>query len=323
MKKLSIIIPVYNVERYVRACLESVFRQGLNDFEFEVVLVNDGTKDDSFGMISDIINIHSNIVVFEQDNQGLSVARNTGFSSAKGQYVLFLDSDDLLLDNTLGEILEQTMKSSADMGIADFVKLSDEDIQRGLFSERKCIDDIQLMSGHDFFLNEFNPQQCYVWRTLYRKEFLEDSNIRFIPHIYFEDVPFTTECYLNAKKCIKIPICFYVYRQRENSIVSSISLNKIKDFNVVISNLWLLYENNYYPSDIKNKLMDTIFVTFSIATWYIIHDVNLLSKRKNYINDLKTKVPNLFFSHGPKQKLVSLLFKYIPSIYLKLRALFK
>ena len=86
--KLSIIVPVYNVEQYIRPCMESIFKQGLDDSDFELILVNDGTQDNSFGVISDIIESHQNIKILEQENSGPSIARNKGINCAQGQYLL-------------------------------------------------------------------------------------------------------------------------------------------------------------------------------------------------------------------------------------------
>ena len=104
---LSIIVPIYNVEQYVRACIESIYQQGLDEDRFEVILVNDGTKDKSMEMIADIIQQHKNITVINQENQGLSMARNNGIAMAKGEYILMPDSDDLLIENSVEPLLEK------------------------------------------------------------------------------------------------------------------------------------------------------------------------------------------------------------------------
>ena len=95
MVLLSIVLPVYKVEDYIRACLESIFRQGLPDSEFEVILVNDGTPDKSIDVVSDFVDLHGNVTVINQENQGVSCARNTGLARAKGEYVYFMDPDDM------------------------------------------------------------------------------------------------------------------------------------------------------------------------------------------------------------------------------------
>lgn len=118
--QLSIVVPVYNVEQYIRSCIESIYRQELDENDFEVILVNDGTQDNSFVIIEDIISNHTNITVIEQRNQGLSVARNTGLQHAKGEYVLFVDSDDLLIESTLKPLLDGACNSSVDMAMGNF-----------------------------------------------------------------------------------------------------------------------------------------------------------------------------------------------------------
>lgn len=110
MLKLSIIVPVYKVEKYIRSCIESIFMQGLDDEEFEIIIINDGTPDNSMGVIEDIINQHKNIKVINQENQGLSVARNKGIVAARGEYILMSDSDDLLIYNSLKPLLEKALE---------------------------------------------------------------------------------------------------------------------------------------------------------------------------------------------------------------------
>lgn len=120
MISLSIIVPVYNVENYIRSSIESIYRQGLDENSFEIIIVNDGTNDKSMEMIADIIKEHSNITVLEQDNQGLSVARNNGIATAKGEYIFMPDSDDLLIDNSLPTLLNKAIETKADLIVANF-----------------------------------------------------------------------------------------------------------------------------------------------------------------------------------------------------------
>ena len=112
--KLSIIVPVYNVEKYIRPCIESIFKQGLDDRDFEVIIVNDGSTDRSMEMIKDIITQHNNITIINQENLSLSVARNNGIAVAKGEYLLMPDSDDLLIENSLKPLLEKALETKVD-----------------------------------------------------------------------------------------------------------------------------------------------------------------------------------------------------------------
>ena len=273
--KLSIIVPVYNVEKYIRTCVESIFCQHLDEACFEVILVNDGTKDNSFSEINDLVKAHDNIIILEQENQGLSAARNTGLAKASGEYVLFLDSDDLLICGALPLLLEKALQSESDMIVADFIKLTDDQITNNHTKSFSRIESTEK-GGMDFFVNDFNPQECYVWRTLYRRAFLESNHLRFIPGIYFEDVPFTTECYMKAEKCVRFPLIFYVYRQRADSIVASVNMKKLTDLNTVLEHLQTMKQDLSLPANVEMKLSDTMFSTFSSAVGWKDGNGNLV-----------------------------------------------
>lgn len=315
MKRLSIIVPVYKVEQYVRTCVESIFRQGLNEDDFEVILVNDGTPDHSFERIADIISSHSNIIVLEQENQGLSVARNRGLNFATGQFVLFLDSDDLLVELSLSDILEAAYQHTPDLIVGDFKKQTDDEILNSI-SQQQTKATFEVLTGESLFLQYLNPRECYVWRTIYRRDYLEKEHLRFIPGIYFEDVPFTTECYMKASKCLRTTHMFYIYRQHKNSICSSIDIRKIYDLNTVISHLWTTRQNLQLCTSIHQKMTDVIFIIFSLTQWYICQHDNLFKVRKQLTNDLKKKVPHLKFNNTFKQKIISFLYCKMPNQYL-------
>ena len=161
MKKFSIIVPVYQVEKYIRACVESIFRQGLDDDVFEVIIVNDGSTDHSMQQIADLIGQHSNIVVLEQENQGLSMARNNGMKNAYGDYIIFLDSDDLLADNCLKQLMEMTLEQQPDLIVADFEKKDDEAILR--YRQQSSAAGgckTTAKSGKALFMEDLNPREC-------------------------------------------------------------------------------------------------------------------------------------------------------------------
>ena len=331
-KKLSIIIPVYQVEQYIRPCLESVFMQGMDDGDFEVILVDDGTVDQSFARIADIVAQHPNITIHRQSNQGLSVARNGGLQKATGEYVLFVDSDDLLVPHSLPPLLADACAQKPDVLYADFVKLSDEQIAARSLPPLGGLKGGSLPGqrvsplwgdgrGASLFVHHFNPRECFVWRALYRRQFLVDRQLRFIPGIYFEDVPFTVECYLKADKCIRSTQTLYIYRQRSGSICATIDCEKIRHFNTVIAKLWEFKETMTLAPAVEQKLMDTIFAVFSVEVWHIAHSSDLLAEHKSILADLKQRVPQLRFTHGPKQRLVSWAYRHTPSLYIRLKAL--
>lgn len=319
-KWLSIIVPVYNVEKYIRNCLVSLYNQGLDEDNFEIILVNDGTKDHSMDVIEDIINDHFNIIVIEQNNQGISVARNNGLQIAHGEYVLFVDSDDLLVEFSLKEILNKTREASVDITIAGFRSINDEEIT---ISKCKPFNDCdyRLLSSKDFFLNEFNPRDCFVWHSLYKKDFLINNKIRFVEGLFFEDIPYTTECFLKAKTCLVTNQLLYIYRRHTSSIISNINDDKLLSLNEVINRLVHIQKSQNLSLKIKSQVNHTAFVVFSLLVCYIYRDEFLYKSRKKIIGDLRTKVPNLWFWRDVKGFMVSIVYNLMPIGYVSIRRL--
>lgn len=320
---LSIIVPIYNVERYIRPCLESIFRQELNENCFEIIIVNDGTEDKSMEVIADIISQHDNITIIHQENQGLSVARNTGITAAKGEYILMPDSDDLLVDNSLKPLLKKALETKVDLVVADFINMTDEEIEQNkdLPLQRKVFD-YREKTGKEILLQDLNPYQCYVWHTLFRKEFLIKNNLTFVPGIYIQDVPFTHECYLKAGKCIRTSWLLNIYRKGHESATFSFNKKKAKDFCIAIAKTWeLTYLDDLSPI-VQNKLKEDVYTSFSAIIWIITHKIDKSSDRIEIFDFLKQQVPNLCFRNGTKQKIVSFMYRRLPHLFIHIRYLY-
>ena len=318
---LSIIVPVYNVEKYIRPCIESIFKQGLDASAFEVIIVNDGTKDRSIGMIADIISQNDNITVINQENLGLSVARNNGISLARGEYILMPDSDDLLIDNSLKPLLEKALETKVDLVVADFLSMTDQEIEHTNTSIVQQTEfEYKEKSGKDLFMQDLNPYECYVWRTLFKRDFLIKNKLMFVPGIYIQDVPFTHECYFKANKCIRTSWFLNIYRHGHSTAASTqFSKKKALDFCIAIAKTWELKDHEYLSSKEYNKLQDDIFISFSCMISRTVHEINNTSERIEIIDFLKEQVPDLHFENGTKQKIVSYMIRYLPHTYISLR----
>ena len=318
--KVSIIVPIYNVEKYIKECVMSVFRQGLCEEDFEIILINDGTEDNSLGEIEDICIRHKNIIIVNQNNQGLSCARNTGLLYSKGDYVIFLDSDDLLADRSVAPLLELAFASDVDLLVADFMKLSDDEIlkYKGEVNDFLCSN---LKSGPQLYMDDFNPSESYVWRTIYKRNFLMQNELRFIPGVFFEDIPFTPECYLKARVCLRANSVLYLYRIGNSSITSNMDKKKAMDINVAIERLWKLKAMKGLSKRVRRRLSDNLFSNFSFALWCVSHNDNVYMYRQEIVKDLKTRVPDLWFGNSLKQIVVSILFRLIPNSYLRMRSI--
>lgn len=319
--QLSIIVPVYGVEKYIRPCIDSIFCQGLDEKCYEVIIVNDGTKDRSMEIIQDIIDIHDNITIVNQENQGLSVARNVGISLAQGEYIIMPDSDDLLIDNSLAKLLDVALSSKADLVVADFLEMDDEEIENLKAIPQKRFEMIEK-TGEKLFLEDLNPYQCYVWRTLFRREFLTNNNLKFVPGIYFQDVPFTHECYIKAKKCIRTSWLLNIYRRGHESATFSFNRKKAKDFCIVIAEIWKLTRIEGLTLKAQKTLRKNIYTSFSLMICSIVREKWKLSDKVHVIYFLRQLAPDLHFNNGSKQIFVSFMFRYLPYSYICLRYLY-
>lgn len=322
MRKLSIIVPIYKVEKYIHQCLESIFRQGLSDEDFEVILVNDGTPDKSMEVIADIIEAHQNIHIIEQQNQGLSMARNNGIAHATGIYLMFVDSDDMLIENILPYLLKKAIETDVDLVVADYLEVHDNDFNTIPPQTNKIIQVIEK-SGEELFLEDIDPHDCHVWHSLYKRAFLQQNSITFVPGIFFEDVPFTHECVIKAKKCLRIYTPIYVYRKGNTLSVTSYFDKRLgMDFGTAIGKTWLLSHTERLSAKVSAKLKQDVFISFSTLFCVVVHNIPTYAERMEILNNIKHAAPDMCFKNGLKQVFVSFMFRRIPHVYMILRSFY-
>lgn len=320
--QLSIIVPVYNVEDYIRPCMESIFRQGIGEEFFEVIIINDGTKDHSIDIIQDIIDQHKNIIVIYQEHQGLSVARNNGISISKGKYIIMLDSDDLLIDNALKPLLDKAIKSRADMVVADYIMMSNDEINniRSIPQKDLCITE---KTGEELYLEDFNTHDCFVWHTLYRKAFLWEEKIQFYPGIRYEDIPFTHECYLKANKCLRASWILYIYRKRPGSITYYFNKENALGLCIAIGKTWNLRHIKKFSDSVDYKLREDVWTSFTAMIRLTCQHIKKDKDRIEIINCLRNEVHKLSFKNGNKQRIIIYLINNMPHTFIRLRYLYK
>ena len=316
---LSIIIPVYNVEKYIRPCIESIFKQGLDDADYEVVIINDGTKDNSMEMIADIISKHDNIKVINQETLSLSVARNNGIDIAEGEYILMPDSDDLLIENSLKPLLEKALETKVDLIVADFLTMNDQQFEQTKENPiKQPTFEFTMKTGRELFLQDLNPFHCYVWRTLYRKDFLVAHNLFFYPGIRYQDIPFTHECYLRANKCIRTNIILNIYRRWSGSSTMSYKFINTKQFITAIALTWKLRQIEGLSAELLYKLEEDVYTSFRLMIYHTLHSIKHKNDRCALIDYLNFQAPDLKFTHNILQRLITLLFKKTPHLFINL-----
>lgn len=320
--KLSIVVAVYNVERYIRDCIESIYRQGLNDNDFEVILVNDGTEDNSMYVIKDEICLHNNVTIINQENSGSSVAWNNGIANAKGEYILIVDADDMLIEGKLKSLLEKAFETNADIVIADYVELDDGDFTQFNVSSLATGDttiSFQEKTGEELLLHDHDPSQCYVWRKLYKKQFLMDNHLSFISGIRFQDIPFTSECYILADKCVKASQPLYIYRKRNIKSSHNSDIKKCHDNAIAIAKTWELISRYHLIGEIRVKLEDNIYINFTNFSRRVSHLIIDYKERECVFDHLRQMVPIFILGNSLKQRIVTNLFWHYPRCYNNMR----
>lgn len=218
---ISIIVPTYNVEKYIRTCIESILAQTYRNVE--VIIVNDGSTDQSLAVISDLICSHHNVKVINQKNQGLSVARNTGIDVATGKYITFVDADDKIMPGFVSSLYQIADKTGADI-----VRGSFRDFNGNIPKDWAPDFNVPTNCG-TIVLDQFLSSNIsfVVWSSIYRLDFINSNHIRFTPGILLEDGDFTTRAYMLAKLVATSPEPNYAYRIRQGSILTTNNAQKM------------------------------------------------------------------------------------------------
>lgn len=217
---ISVIVPVYNVESYLKGCLDSVLKQ---DFDsFEVVAVNDGSTDGCAQILSAYAEKDARVQVVTQENQGLGGARNTGIKYATGKYVMFLDSDDSLKEGTLSELFDAIEKAQADMVCFAMDYVSEDG--RVLSTLKPYTGGSAVFTQDEYPL--LYADDSSVANKMFKKDLFTKNNITFPQRAWYEDLRTLPKLVLKADKMLLTDKAYYNYLQREGSIMHNPNLER-------------------------------------------------------------------------------------------------
>ena len=281
--KVSLIIPVYNTEKFLERALKSVEKQTFK--YFETIIINDGSTDKSAEIIERFAQNNENVTVINQKNQGLSAARNAGIKKAKGEYIAFLDSDDFLMPTFLSSLYRLASKNNADIAYCAYKLYYDKSgfniympltPRSKVYSKRQAFG--KLISDITF--------HHFAWNKLYRRTLFTEHDICF-PSMYYEDVSTTPKLFFFANKVVATSRALYIYRRHPSSMIASMTDKKINDF---IKSLGIirnfLEEKNVYK---RYKLRFLLYAyRLKIQVFYCIFREHLAKSRfKGFFLNLK------------------------------------
>lgn len=284
MKKLSIIIPLFNAESFISSCLNSIINQKISNHEFEVIIVNDGSTDNSLAIADQYKTVNSNIELFSIEKNGVGAARNLGIKRAVGKYLLFIDADDYVFPNSFKDILEIIETQDLDVLRFNYENLTEEGkvLPKKKNSTKSVIFSNNIVDGNTF-LSEYLGWACYAWSFLFKASFIKENNLYFNPSIYFEDIEWLITVLSKAKKVRSIDKPVYAYVQHKGSITQSIQL--IKKNKVLTDKLYIIQILKQHAQITNNTRVrkwceGMISLTFMGVLAYV---ENELPNRKNEI----------------------------------------
>ncbi|MFU0831939.1 MAG: Glycosyltransferase [Oscillospiraceae bacterium] len=263
--EISVVIPVYNVEKYVGKCLLSLEEQTFRDFE--IIAVNDGSTDSSLEILRHFEKKYDNITVIDQKNKGMSQARNVGMAKARGTWLTFVDSDDYVAPTFLEELYQACINNDADIACCYYYfHFIENDFLfeypfrcKGVFTStqamNKLLRDVQI--------------QSMVWNKLYRRSLFTDYNITF-PTMCFEDMATTHKVFAHANRVVVLDRPLYYYNQHSMSTLATMNANKINDFIRAIAMVRLSLEKNGLYEKYKKSYLALTRKTCNCCYLYVL-----------------------------------------------------
>ena len=309
MIRLSVVVPVYNVEKYLRQCLDSVIVPGTD--EYEIVCVNDGSTDGSAKILEEYSEKHPELVrVITTANGGLGAASNNGIKAAKGEYVGFLDSDDYLVPGAVEEMLD-ACRSNADLIIFDFNEVND---QGNLIAVKKgCSREAGV------FTLESYPQLLFEYPSrankLFKRALFEEHEIRYPSRVWFEDYRTNPKLYPLCRSIRYEGKTWYNYRQQENSITHGKNTERNLEIIDAAEDLLQYYEQKGLFEKYREELEYSVFYNVLLTS---TDRVNLINPKSDVQGKLLEYMRNRFPDYeknryvqgmGMKYRLLHLLIK--------------
>ena len=307
MPEISVIVPAYNAEKYISKCLDSILGQTFKNFE--IIVVNDGSKDNTLALLNEYQLKHPETVkVIDQQNQGLSMTRNNAIKEAKGNYFIFVDSDDYIKPDMLEKLYNAAKDGNFDVVASDVDCIYPDKtikIDSGVPTNRTSLtqDDKKAL---------FFGVYPTVWNKIYKREIFDNKDLLFEPGIWFEDVLFYHKLIPNINSIGVVKESFYQYIQNTNSITYTYS-DKLSDIHFVVNKI-VEYYKNYGIFDIYKNELEYMYTRYMLATY-----LKRLSKAKDikkFKNGIQFAMESLKMNF-PEYKKNPYLNANIKGLYLK------
>lgn len=314
---LSIIIPIYNVEPYIEKCLKSCIHQkDAPKDSYEIILVNDGTKDNSMDIVRKVLSEYHGAVpvkIINQENAGLSAARNSGMTQAEGEYVWFVDSDDWIDEQSVQRIVSELQKEEIDILQMPYKLIYENNKPEEIEQVKEIKEPIP------------GPKVMRITRLpnltqsrIYNRKFLQDNDLKFTPGILHEDAEFKPRAIWKAKKIktLNAPLYYYLKREKD-SITASFTMRNAE------GRLYGVKSMYDFSKDLSSKERRLFFPDMNFNMFFVITGLKKLDKKDSEriissLNECRHIFKEMMWTLSPKKFLVYSLLSLNPSLFLNL-----
>lgn len=314
---LSIIVPGQNVEAYIGKCLDSLLNQDINSSDYEIIVVNDGSTDKTKEIVEGYVSSHSNVILINQQNKGLSGARNSGVKVARGCYVMYIDSDDYIEKNVLGGLLAQAERDNLDVLRYNYRNVDEDyNVIVPKRNNKLYVDYSSDVTDGFSFLTHRLGYACYAWQFLMKAEIAK--NVLFKEGIYFEDTEWAPRMLNEAKKVASTDVVVYNYMKRTNSITNAVDEAKkrkvIEDKMSLIEGLRQQSVGKVDKSWYEGMIAHTVLSIMGLVA------IQYYDERNPYISRLKRMdvFPLSLNRSSLRNKIKLMMISVFPSLYCRI-----
>ena len=285
MLRLSIIVPFYNVEKYIEECIRSLYDQDIPQEEYEVICVDDCSPDGCRVIVKRLQKVYSTLrLLTYTENKRQGGARNTGLKEAKGRYVWFVDSDDYVMPNCLGKLLREAEAEDAEMLLFDYATVTNGKSQQVVYPK---IED-RIVTGDELLLQV--QEQWYVcvptaWNKLYKREFLMQNGLLFIEDVMYEDTDLSLKMLAYLKRIKYVNVVAYNYRQNAQSITNVRSTPEKMAYMIMQQNRCAIVAEITDKEIVKDVIHTYVKAQLSFLR-IGIKELSFIEKRK-YVNQIR------------------------------------
>lgn len=267
---ISVIVPVYNVEKYLEECIQSIQKQNFE--KLEIICVEDCSTDNSLAVLQECAAKDERITILQnEENMGLSCARNRGMETAKGKYLMFVDSDDMLAENALQELYQYAESQNVNGVLFDVNALIEGEVARERYENTEVFaeDDMEERIYHqEELLKIFSDKHNWkmeAWRYFWKREALMESGICFYPGLIHEDNLFSFYAWMEIDQVAYLKKKYYIYRKRDNSIVFSMNYRRVESLFLIFNEIVQYWKKHHFDEMVDEAIriyLDTIYRQF-------------------------------------------------------------